>query len=141
MTEKKRKKFYWIFKALSVIIACALPVWAICEKFPVWSVSYGNTHSIGVGGVLMAIVFLIIFRSSVFNFFKDKLKITHAPPLVVWLVLILISYVLIFIGNFLKDLTVVLWMGLIGCAFGTGLTFVAENKFNKKEEGEDVRNE
>lgn len=140
MSEKKRKTFYWIFKALSILIACALPVWAICEKFPIWSVSYGSTHSFGVGGILMIIVFLIIFRNAVFNFFKDKLKITHAPPLFVWLVLIVISYVLIFIGNFLKDLTIILWMGLIGCAIGTGLTFVAENKFGKKEESEDVNN-
>ena len=34
MTEKKRKALYWTFKALSIIISCAFPILAICEKFP-----------------------------------------------------------------------------------------------------------
>lgn len=133
MSERKRKTLYWLFKILSIVISCALPIWAICEKYPLWKTAYGQTHSIGVGGVLAIIVLLIIFRKAVFGFIKDKLKITHAPPLAVWLVLIAISYVLIFVGNFLKDLTIILWMGLIGCAIGTLLTFIAENKFGNKE--------
>ena len=134
MSEKKRKKLYWVYKALSVLIACAFPIWAICEKFPVWTTFCGEAHSIGVGGILIIIVVTIIFRDSVFKFIKKKLKITHAPPLMVWLVLIAISYVLLFIGQFLQDLVVVLWMGLIGCAFGTVLTFVAEHYFAEKRE-------
>ena len=82
---------------------------------------------------MIVIVFIIVFRTSVFDFLKDKLKITHAPPLLVWLVLIAISYVLIFIGQFMQDVLVVLWMGLIGCSLGTALTFVAEHYFGKKE--------
>lgn len=133
MSEKKRKAYYRLFKSLSVIISCAFPIWAICEKFPLWKVHYGTTHSIGVGSILAIIVILIIFRKSVFEYIRDKLKITHAPPLAVWLVLIAICYVFIFIGNFLKDMTIILWMGLIGCAIGTVLTFIAENKFGGKE--------
>jgi cadmium resistance protein CadD (predicted permease) len=136
MSEKKRKTFYWLFKALSVLIACALPVWAIMERFPVWKTMYGKTHSIGVGGILVIIVLAIIFRNTVFNFIRDKLKITHAPPLAVWLVLIAISYVLVFIGQFLQDVVIVLWMGLIGCSAGTVLTFIAEHKFDDKKEEE-----
>jgi cadmium resistance protein CadD (predicted permease) len=136
MSEKKRKTFYWLFKALSVLIACALPVWAIMERFPVWKTMYGKTHSIGVGGILVIIVLAIIFRNTVFNFIRDKLKITHAPPLAVWLVLIAISYVLVFIGQFLQDVVIVLWMGLIGCSAGTVLTFIAGHKFDDKKEEE-----
>jgi cadmium resistance protein CadD (predicted permease) len=136
MSEKKRKTFYWLFKALSVLIACALPVWAIMERFPVWKTMYGKTHSIGVGGILVIIVLAIIFRTTVFNFIRDKLKITHAPPLAVWLILIAIAYVLVFIGQFLQDVVIVLWMGLIGCSAGTVLTFIAEHKFDDKKEEE-----
>lgn len=136
MSEKKRKRLYGLFKTLSVLIACALPVWAIIERFPIWKTNYGQHHSIGVGGILVIIVLLIIFRKAVFNFLKEKLKITHAPPLAVWLVLIAISYVLVFVGQFLMDMVVILWMGFIGSAIGTLLTFIAENKFGEKKEND-----
>lgn len=134
MTERKRKTFYWLFKILSVIVSCALPIWAIWEKFPIWTYNYGTTRSVGVGGIIALIVLLIVFRKTVFNFIVDKLKLKHAPPLVVWLVMLIISYILIYIGNFIQDLTTVFWMGLIGCAIGTVLTFIAESRFVKKED-------
>ena len=131
MTEKKRNILYWVFKIFGILISCALPIWAICEKFPMWTVVHGTTHSVGVGIVLVLIVLLIIFRRTVFNFIKDKLNLQYAPPLVVWLVLLIISYIMIYIGNFMRDMTTVLWMGFIGCAIGTLLTFIYE-KFKKK---------
>ena len=140
MTDKKRKACYWLLKILSVIISCGLPIWAICEKFPVWTLSYGQYRSIGVGGILILIVLLIIFRKTVFNFIKEKLKITHAPPLAVWLVMLILSYVLVYIGNFLRDMSIVFWMGFIGCAIGTVLTFIAESKFSKNKETENGKN-
>lgn len=140
MTDKKRKALYWLFKVLSIIISCGLPLWAICEKFPIWTVSYGKYRSIGVGGILILIVLLVIFRKTVFNFIRDKLKITHAPPLAVWLVMLILSYVLVYIANFLRDLSIVFWMGLIGCAIGTVLTYIAENKFAKNKVTENGQN-
>lgn len=131
MTEKKRNILYWVFKIFGILISCAFPIWAICEKFPLWTVEHGTTHSVGVGIVLILIVMLIIFRRTVFNFIKDKLNLQYAPPLVVWLVLLIISYIIIYIGNFMQDMTTVLWMGFIGCAIGTLLTFISE-KFKKK---------
>ncbi len=133
MSEKKRKTFYALFKILSIVISCALPIWAICEKYPLWETVYGATHSIGVGGILALIVICIVFRKAVFGFIKDKLKITHAPPLAVWLILIALSYIIVFIGQFMYDLVIILWMGLIGCAIGTILTYIAEHKFGNKE--------
>ena len=131
MTEKKRNILYWVFKIFGILISCAFPIWAICEKFPLWTVEHGTTHSVGVGIVLILIVMLIIFRRTVFNFIKDKLNLQYAPPLVVWLVLLIVSYIIIYIGNFMQDMTTVLWMGFIGCAIGTLLTFISE-KFKKK---------
>jgi hypothetical protein len=135
MSEKKRKAYYFLFKVLSILISCAFPLYAIYEKYHFWKTTYGNTRSIGVGTIIAIIVLAIIFRTTVFNFIRDKLKITHAPPLVVWLILLAISYALVFIGRFMGDVVVVFWMGLIGCAIGTLLTFIAENVFNK-ESGE-----
>jgi amino acid transporter len=138
MTEKKHKRLYWLFKTLSVIISCAFPAWAILEKFPMWRTE-GNVRALGVGSILMFIVILIVFRKSVFEFIRAKFNLHHAPPLAIWLTLIVISYILIFIGEFMRDLTTVFWMGLIGCTIGTVLTFIAENKFAYVKEKSDER--
>ena len=135
LTTKQRKILYWVFKILSVAIACIFPIWAICEKFPIWTEAHGEARTVGVGLILILFVVVIVFRRTIFKFLVDKFKLQHAPPLLVWLVLLISAYMLIYLGNFMQDVTTVLWMGFIGCAIGTALTFVAENKFaDKKEE-------
>lgn len=131
--EKKRKYLYWLFKVVGILVSCFFPILAICEKYPLWTVSYGTGRSVGVGAILILIVVTIIFRRSVFKFISERLRLEHAPSLTVWLVPIALSYILIFIGNFLRDLNKVLWMGLLGCAIGTVLTYIAENYFGNKE--------
>lgn len=132
-TDKNRSNLYWLFKIGGVLISCLFPILTICEKFPIWKAVHGN-RSIGVGAILILIVVAIIFRKSVFRFLADKLKLNHAPPITVWIIMLIISYALIFIGDFLRDLTTVLWMGMIGCAIGNLLTFIGENYFAEKEE-------
>lgn len=132
--SKNRKTFYWLFKSLGILVACLLPIWAILEKFPVWTYSYGRVRSMGVGGILILIVLLIVFRKTIFNYLVDKLKLKHAPPIVVWIAMLIASYILIFIGNFVQDLTTVFWMGLVGCAVGTVLTYIAESRFGEEKD-------
>ena len=132
MTEKKSKRLYWLFKVLSVVVSCALPIWAILEKFPVWTEEHGTTHSVGVGLILIILVIAIIFRRTVFNFIRDKLNLKHAPPLVVWLVMLVISYIFIYLGEVMRDMTTVFWMGFVGCIIGTVLTYVSD-RFKTKE--------
>lgn len=133
MTDSKRKRLYWFFKVLGVLISCAFPIAAILEKFPIWTEKHGSEYSIGAGGILILIVVLIIFRRSVFNFIKEKLKLKHAPPIVVWIVMLFIAYTLLFINKFIQDMTTIFWMGLVGCAIGTLLTFIAERRYGKKD--------
>ena len=135
MTEKKRKTLYWVFKLLGVFVSCALPIWAICEKFPVWTASHGASHSAGVGAILIAIVLIIVFRRTVFQFIRDHFDLKHAPPLMGWLVLLAAAYVMIFIGEFMRDLTDALWMGLIGCAIGTFFTYLS-NRYGEVKDNE-----
>lgn len=138
MTSDKRNNIlYWVFKIAGIILSCLFPIWAVCEKFPIWTSQYGEGRSIGVGAIIILIVLAVIFRKTVFDFIANKFNLQHAPPLSVWLVLLIVSYVLVYIGNFLRDLTTVLWMGMLGCAIGTVLTFVAENHFRKKENNDD----
>lgn len=137
MPEKKRKTNYWIFKILSIIISCGLPIYAVAEHFPLWTASHGTAHSIGAGGIICLIVLVIIFRKTVFDFMKDKMKLQHAPPIVVWLVMLIVSYILLYLNKFIQDLTTVFWMGLVGCAIGTVLTYIAEHKYGKKEDDTD----
>lgn len=135
MTEKKRKTKYWTLKILSLIVACGLPIYAVCEHFPLWTESYGTARSIGAGGIICLIVLLVIFRKAVFSYLEEKMKLHHAPPITVWLVMLIIAYVLTYINKFIQDLTTVFWMGLGGCAIGNVLTYIAEHRYgNKKEE-------
>ena len=127
MTPRSRNVLYWILKVLSILISCALPVWAIYERFPIWTIQHGTSRSAGTGLILMLLVILFIFRRTVFNFMRDRLNLKHAPPLLGWLVLIVLTYALLFVSKFLYDLTIVCWMGFIGCAIGTLITFIAEN--------------
>ena len=138
MSNRRRKFFYWSIRLLALLISCSFPIWAICERYPIWTVTYGAVRWIGAGGILILIVLLIVFRKAVFGFIKDKLKVRNAPPIVVWIVMLITSYVLLYIADFMRDLTSVFWMGLIGCAIGTFLTFIAESKFGfpKKEQKE-----
>lgn len=134
MTDRKRKALFWLFKGIGIIISCAFPIWAICEKYPIWTEVHGTGRSVGVGGILILIVLLVVFRKSVFNVMKERMKLKHAPPIVAWLVMLIISYVLLYISKFIQDMTTIFWMGLVGCAIGTVLTYVAENRYGDKED-------
>lgn len=134
ITDKKRSKLYWAFKIGGVLISCLFPIWAICEKFPVWQSVHSTGRTVGVGAILILIVVVIVFRKAVFRFLAEKLKLTHTPPILIWLVMLIVSYVLMYLADFIRDLNTMLWMGLIGCAIGTLLTFIGEYFFGKKEE-------
>jgi hypothetical protein len=113
-----------------------MPIWAVCAKFPVWTEQSGVGRSVGAGFILILLVVLIVFRKTVFEFIKEHFNIKHAPPLTIWLVLIVISHLLIYIGEVMKDMTTVFWMGLIGCGIGTFLTYIAESRFGKVKKDE-----
>lgn len=129
--KEKHNKTYWLLKLAGVLISCALPIWAICEKFPLWKEVHGGSHSVGVGIVMILIVLLIIFRKTVFGYLKENVK--HAPPITVWLVLLAISYLMVYLGSVMQDMVTVFWMGFIGCSIGTFLTYLAERKRGSDE--------
>lgn len=130
MTSRKHKNLYWAFKIASIIVSCALPIWAICERFPIWTEAHGAERTIGVGIILIGMVLLIVFRKTVFDFIRDRLDLKHAPPLIIWCILLVISYILVYLGEVMRDMTIVFWMGFIGCAIGTFLTYLS-NRFRE----------
>lgn len=132
MKITKNNIIYWVLKVASVFVSCIFPVIAICDKFPVWTESYGVGRSIGTGGLLIVIVLLVIFRRTVFDFLKERLKLKHAPPMVVWIIMLIVAYVLLYVCKFITDIILVFWMGFLGCGLGTILTLVAENCFVKE---------
>lgn len=133
MKRPKNNALYWLFKALSVVVACAFPILAIIERYPIWVESHGKTSSFGTGGILIIFVVLFIFRKSVFGFFREKLRLRHAPPLLGWLIPIAIGYAILYASKYVSDIISVFWMGFIGSAIGMALTFIAENFLRKKE--------
>jgi hypothetical protein len=136
MKERKRNSLYWLFKILGIVISCALPIWAICEKFPLWTEIHGEGRTVGVGLIFALVVILIVIRRTVLNFIRDRFNLRHAPPLLVWLVFLVLAYVTIYIGNLMRDITTILWMGLVGCGIGTVSTYIAENRYGKEKKNE-----
>lgn len=134
MKASNRNVIYWVLKVASIFVSCLFPVMAICNKFPIWTDSYGVGRSIGAGGLLIATVLLVIFRRTVFDFLKERLKLKHAPPIVVWIVMLIIAYVLLYVCKFIADIILVFWMGFLGCGLGTILTMVAEICFGREKE-------
>lgn len=133
MTERKRKTLFWLFKIVGIIVSCALPIWAICEKFPIWTKKQDVGYSIGAGAILILVVILVVFRRTIFDYIREKINLRHAPPLAVWLVMLIFSYVLVYLGNVMEDMTTIFWCGLVGCAIGNVFTYIAESRFAKKE--------
>lgn len=134
MSEKSRKTRYWAFKGSSILVSCLCPLLAIYEHFPMWIAKGGTPMAVGSGTIIGLIVIAMVFHDSVFEFAKKRLKLENSPPLLVWFILIIVTYILQYINAFLTDLAVVLWMGLIGCALGTVFTYIAESRYGKKEE-------
>ena len=132
----KSNIIYYCFKVASIAVACALPLWGVIDKFPIWVETHGTGRSIGTGGLIGIIILLVIFRRTVFNFLKDKWKMRYAPPITIWIAMIVVSYMLMYVSKFLLDITTVFWMGLIGCALGGVLTFIGENFFGEEKKNE-----
>ena len=135
-TKPNRKLIYWLFKTASIVAASVLPLWGVLEKFPLWVEDYGTGRSLGVGGIIGIVVLLVVFRRTIFNFLKDKWKMRYAPPITIWIVMIVISYMLMFVSKFLYDITTVFWLGFIGSAIGAVFTFVGENFFGEEKKDE-----
>lgn len=135
--ETKRKSLFWLFKGIGVAISCALPLWAVCTKFPIWTETHGSARSIGAGGIIGIVVLLVVFRKTIFGYLEEKLNLKHAPPMMIWVVLLIIAYCLMFLSKFLYDITTVFWLGFLGCSIGSVLTFIAEYKFGEKKKDED----
>ena len=129
----KSKLFYWLLKGGGIGVSAALPLWVVLEKFPLWVETHGVGRSIGTGGIIGIIVVLVIFRKTVMGYVKEKFKLSHTPPITVWIVCLVITYGLMFLVKFLYDLSLVLWMGLLGSIIGTLLTFAGETIFGEED--------
>lgn len=124
--NNKRALLYWLFKVASVLVSVALPILAVLEKYPLWKEEHGVIRSVGSGGIMIIVVVLVVFRRTVFDFIRDHLSLKHAPPITVWIVMICVTHLLVFIGEVMRDMSIVFWMGLLGCAIGTILTYISE---------------
>jgi hypothetical protein len=129
----KNNIFYWLLKCGGIGVSVLLPLWVVLEKFPLWVATHGTGRSLGAGGIIGIFVMLVIFRKTVMGYVKEKFKLSHTPPIMVWIVCLVITYALLFIIKFLYDLSLVLWMGLLGSVIGTLLTLAGETLFRGED--------
>lgn len=130
MTSRKHKILFWSLKVASIFVSCALPIWAICERFPIWTEAHGTGRTVGAGSILIGIVLLVVFRRTVFDLVRDRLDLKHAPPLLIWCIMLVVSYIFVYLGEVMRDMTTIFWMGFIGCVLGTILTYLS-NRFKE----------
>ena len=132
LTENKRKNVvYWTLKVLSIFISCALPAWGVIEQFPIWKETASTGRSIGAGLILIAVIVLIVFNKAVFGFLRDRLRLNYAPPLLIWLVLIVVTWGLIWLSSLMEDMMNIYILGFVGCLIGNILTFIGERLIRK----------
>ena len=123
----KGKVKYLCIKGTGIVVSAAIPVIAILKKLPFWRAEAGVTRTVGVGAVMAAIVVLITFKKTVFNYLKEKTGMNHMPPLMLWGGLLIGSLLLNAAADMLSDMRSVFVAGFVGCAVGSVLTVIADN--------------
>lgn len=131
--SKKDKFFYWFWRLSGIITACLCPIYAVIEHFPIWLERNGTGRTLGVGAILILIILAVVFRKTVINYFREKFKTHTFPPVMGWIVLLCIAYVLQFINAFIIDMTAVFWAGLVGGLIGSFFMWLADRIKRKGE--------
>lgn len=136
MKEKTKRRIKLLsFKSAGVLTAVAFPAWAIFEKFPIWKEETGTSKTLGIGAIMVAIVAIITFKTSIINYIKEKTGVKSAPPLAIWTVLIIASFALTAVANILVDMRTIFIAGFAGSGIGTILNFIGESA-NEVNSGE-----
>ena len=128
---KKLKVKYWICVVLSFLFSAIPPIVAVAQKFPIWEKTVSPACTIGVGLLMIPIVFLICFRKTIVPVVMDKLGIKSIPPFFIWAAGLAIAVFFEKINTFMTDVKVVLFAGLIGSAIGWAFSF-ASAYYDKK---------
>ena len=124
--SKRDKFFYWAWRLLGIFLSGYLPISAVVDHFPIWLEHKGTGRTIWVGAILILIILAVIFRKTVINYVRERLKTHSYPPVMGWVVLLCVTYVLRFINDFIIDMTSVFWMGLIGGLLGSLCMWLAD---------------
>jgi hypothetical protein len=130
--SKKDKILYWALRLLGIFISGCLPISAVIEHFPLWIEHKGAGRTIWVGTLLILIIVAVIFRKTVINYIRERFKTRTYPPVMGWVAMLCIAYVLRFINDFIMDMTSIFWMGLIGGLLGSLCLWFADRIKKKK---------
>ena len=134
---------YWILQIAAFLIAVIPPVWAVCEKLPIWKARYGTAQTFGFGLVILLVVLLVVFRKTLLllvkgwidvlvDRIKEKTGIVHIPPMLslvlTWAsaLLVVIALIPVVSGLYviLVDLKGIFMAGLVGAGLGWLLSLI-----------------
>ncbi len=132
MKQKNKRRLKLLsFKGAGIVTSVALPVWAIIERFPILKAESGTGRMLGIGGLMTAVVLLITFKRTVFDYIKEKTGIRHAPPFAVWSALLIASFAVGVLADAMAELRAVFVAGAVGSGIGTVLSIIGDNVSDK----------
>ena len=139
MKAKTKRRIKLVsFRAAGASVAIGLPAWAILAKFPVWRTETGTLGMLGMGGIMIAVVALVTFKRTVLDFIKEKTGMKTSPPLAVWGVLLIASFILSAFAELLSDMRGIFIAGLVGSGVGTVLNIIGDRLSEKRDNCGDV---
>lgn len=139
----KRKILSGALRGSSTIVAAAVPIWLIAQKFPLWATEQSTTVTLTGGGIVVVLIACMVFRKKLFMAVKPLLtKIKKMRGVVIGTVLVSgailgICYLVRQIYPIMPDIETICMGGVVSGLGGVGLDVAAIAVAPKKAEGEE----
>lgn len=147
LTRTKRKVLSGALRGSSAVVAAAIPIWLIAQKFPLWATEQSTTVSLTGGGIAVMIVASLAFRKRLWRAIKPALaKLKNRGGLVLGTVIVSgvilgICGVVETVYPILPDIETICMGGVVSGLAGVGLDAAAMVAAPKEENGEGKKEE
>ncbi len=146
MTQQtKRKLISGGLRASSVLVAGAVPIWLIAQKFPLWATEQSSGVALTGAGIVAAIVAVLVLWKKIIMWIKPVWqKLKNLRGVVIGTVLIsgailLVSFLIKQIYPILPDIETICMGGVVSGLGGVGLDVAASLVLPKEVKTEDAK--
>lgn len=146
MTQQtKRKLISGGLRASSVLVAGAVPIWLIAQKFPLWATEQSSGVALTGAGIVAAIVAVLVLWKKIIMWIKPLWQmLKNLRGVVIGTVLIsgailLVSFLIKQIYPILPDIETICMGGVVSGLGGVGLDVAASLVLPKEVKTEDAK--